>query len=259
MRDRVGARGGPGCVDSGRASSIGGLRVTNEFAGGRTTRRQSEVPDSRVSKALVLLASIAGCIAFWLSPEPRCQTFGYAISSGAFVSAVFYFLVVWLPAKQRRSRIHRGLKGHYAQFRRSCISTFLIACDSQDYDPVDMLFDQAEFRRYFQADVSPGQSRWDAVWNGVAESPYLLRELQFELEILRDEVLFALNNIDVHDDSIYELMKRLSHTAKRMNQIENEYDDRKSIAQFFWEIFTGWSFIDGYRDVDLLLSALERL
>jgi hypothetical protein len=122
-----------------------------------------------------------------------------------------------------------------------------------------MLLDQAEFRRYFGIHVTDNQTRWHGVLNSLNQNAYLLRDILHELEILREELLYVLSSIDVHDEEVFDFLKRLSHAILRLKDVEPEYDDIKYIGGFLYEIFAGWSFIEGYRKEDIVLSMIERI
>ncbi len=76
------------------------------------------------------------------------------------------------------------------------------------------LTDQAKFKEYFEQPVGQGQDRWDAFQNKLDE--YNLEALILKMEILRDEVTFALNNIDISDERPFVFLKRLSHALFSM-------------------------------------------
>jgi hypothetical protein len=122
-----------------------------------------------------------------------------------------------------------------------------------------MLLDQGEFRRYFGIHVTDDQTRWHAVLNSLNQNAYLLRDILHELEVLREELLYVLSSIDVHDEEVFGFLKRLSHAIFRLRDVEPEYDDIKYIGGFLYEIFAGWSFIEGYRKEDIVLSMIERI
>jgi len=202
---------------------------------------------------------VTAALGYGTAEEPRTLHVLHSLSMGVVVSAGFYLLVVWVPAHYRRRRIHRNVQQHYVAFKSSCITTFLIASHSQEYRPREMLLDQDEFRRYFKIEVSSGQTRWDAVMNSMNGNKYLLREIQQELAILRDEILYVLNSIDVHDDRVFTFLNRLSHAIYPLKDIEPEYDDIKHIAGFLWEMFSGWSFVEGYRKTDIVQAMIDRI
>jgi hypothetical protein len=72
------------------------------------------------------------------------------------------------------------------------------------------------------------------------------------MEILRDEVTFALNNIDITDEQPFAFLKRLSHALFSMRNTTLGYDETKSFAGFLWSVFAGWDAVSGYRERDII-------
>ena len=220
------------------------------------------MPKRRVAIGLALIATLSalsGVVGVFTAPEPRTSTIPHNVSMGIVASAIFYVIVVLVPERQRKARIHRNLQRHYDAFRASCIAIFLIASRSQEYRPKEMLFNQEEFRRYFKVDIGNDQTRWDAVLNALNGNRYLLRDIQYELEILREELLYVLSAIDVDDEEVFAFVKRLAHAIYRLKDTEPEYDDIKHMGGFLWEVFTGWSVVEGYRPKDIVQSMIDRI
>lgn len=215
------------------------------------------MPERRLTAWVIILSVFALLICFLLAPSVNAVA--ATLASGFVVSAVFYFMVVWLPERRRRHLIHKNFQEHFRRFKLNCIQLFLMSSNSQQYHPHEMLLDQAEFRRYFKISVLPDQDRWHMVLNSMQSNSYILRELLHELEVLRGEIHFVLNNIDIHDEDAFDFLKRLGHSILRLRDIQPEYDDVEYIGDFLWSIFTGWSVIDGYREQDLFSQMMERV
>ncbi len=170
---------------------------------------------------------------------------------GFVVSSIFYGLVVALPEKRRRLRIAANLGRQYKDFKEQSIATFLIAM--QGSYPADLprqLSNQKAFKDYFKTAYNELQSRWHRVLNGFDD--YHLKAVLTELEILREAVLYALNNVDVRDDDVFAFFHRLSEQVYKLRNTREDYDDVNSLSGFLWELFAGWSSIDGYRDEDIV-------
>ncbi len=182
------------------------------------------------------------------------NTIIFNLSIGFLVSIIFYLLVVWFPNRRRRNIIKRNLEEQYRSFKEDTIEILLMAC-SGDYH--SKLSDQNEFKKYFKEKISESQNRWDAVFNGIDD--YLLRELLVELEILLNEVSFVLNNVYINDPNIFSFFKRLSQSVYRLKNTTLEYDDRKVLMGFFWELFAGWSLVDGYSDDDIVKVMIDKI
>jgi hypothetical protein len=175
----------------------------------------------------------------------------YDLSAGTLVSLLLYVLVVRIPDYQKRQRIKRSLTKQYENFREDCIAIMLMVSDGTfAWGFHRELIDQAKFKEYFKQPVGNGQDRWDAFLNKLDE--YNLEALILKMEILRDEISFALKNVDIADEQPFEFMKRLSHALFSMRNTTLGYDETKSFAGFLWSVFTGWDAVSGYRERDII-------
>ena len=126
-----------------------------------------------------------------------------------------------------------------------------------DSELLEKLTEQSEFREYFNEYISDDQTRWHAVFNGLDE--YLMKKLLVELEILLHEVTFVLSNVYINDENVFSFFKRLSQSVYKMRNMTLEYSDLKSLTSFLWQIFAGWSSIDGYRDEEIVKVMIEKI
>lgn len=215
--------------------------------------------DNKIFVGLILTTVICLLIGVTTTPSNDYDLLLNALSVGFVISAIFFFIVVYLPEKQKRNRIYRSMEKQYRQFKLSCISTFLILSKSQEYHPQDMLLDQEEFRRYFQNNNAQNETRWDAVANEIQSNEYYLNEILYELRVLNDEIKFVRSSVDIHDEEVFTFLNHLSQIIHRMESTTRDYDAVKSLCQFLWEIFAGWSFIHGYRNRDLIYDMIKRV
>ena len=175
----------------------------------------------------------------------------YDLAVGSLISVFFYLLVVRLPDYQRRQRLKRGLKRHYKAFREGCIEIMLLVADhSYSAELPETLMDQNKFREYFMEKVTRDCDRWDDFQNNL--NAYYLGELLTRMEILREELIFRLNNTDIPKDQPFEFLKRLSTIIYSMKHVTLGYDESKPLAAFLWEVFAGWNLITGYRKEDII-------
>jgi hypothetical protein len=217
------------------------------------------MPERKIILFLIVATLVCLIIGVGTTPDKNYIPLVNALSVGFVISAVFYFLVVYLPESQKRRRIHRSMKRHYQLFKKSCIGTFLVLSNSQEYQQREMLLDQEEFKRYFKNNNSNNENRWDAVANGMQDNEYSLNEILYELRVLNDEIKFVRSNIDIHDEEVFQFLNNLSQVIHRMESTKPEYDDIKTFCRFLWEIFTGWSIIDGYRKTDIIADMIRRV
>ncbi|MEQ1674140.1 MAG: hypothetical protein ABL865_03770 [Candidatus Nitrotoga sp.] len=217
------------------------------------------MPQRKIIWFLVAATVVCLMVGVATTPDKNYIPFVNALSVGFVISVAFYFIVVYSPESQKRSRIYRSMERQYQFFKKSCIGTFLILSSSQEYQHREMLLDQEEFRRYFKNNNANNENRWDAVASGIQNNEYYLNEILYELRVLNDEIKFVRSNIDIHDEEVFKFLNNLSQIIHRMESTKPEYDDIKSFCRFLWEIFTGWSIIDGYRKTDIIADMIGRI
>ena len=61
----------------------------------------------------------------WLSQFSTGNQNIHDIAVGVIVSLFIYFLVVWLPERDKRTRVRRNLQLQYDSFKEGCIRVFL--------------------------------------------------------------------------------------------------------------------------------------
>ena len=182
----------------------------------------------------------------------------YDLAVGALISLIFYGLVVRLPDYRKRQRIKKSLANHYRNFREDCIVVMLMVADGTfEWGFHETLIEQDKFREYFKEKISPDQNRWHAFLNKLDE--HYLQELIMKTEILRDEIAFVLNNVDIPDDKPFEFLKRLSGAILSMRNTTLGYDETKQFAGFLWSVFAGWDVISGYRERDIIQEMIEAI
>jgi hypothetical protein len=178
----------------------------------------------------------------------------YDIAAAFLVSTIFYFLVVWSPDLLKRRRMKRVLHAQYKSFKTGCIEILLgLADGSYDSQLPEKLIPQSAFRDYFN------DERWYAVANKLEAEGYWIEKLVNRMEVLRGDVLFVLNNTDIADDQSYEFFHRLSSVIYTRKNVDPEYDGVKSLCRFLWNVFSGWSFVDGYAKSDIIEDMIKAI
>jgi hypothetical protein len=210
---------------------------------------------------LVIATFVCLAIIFVTTPQDYKNYIQLAntLSVGFVISAIFYFIVVYFPEWQRKSRVHRSLKRQYQSFKESCVDIFLILSNSQDYHNKENLLEQEEFKRYFKNNNKRNENRWSAVFNGMNDNEYYLNEIIYQLRILNDEIKFVRSSVDIQDEEVFSYLKTLSEIIHRMESTKPNYEDMKSLSKFLWEMFSGWSFIDSYRKNDSISKMIDRV
>jgi hypothetical protein len=185
----------------------------------------------------------------------------YDLSVASLTSLIFYFLVVYIPESQRRKRLRRSLEGRYKVFREDCIRIMLgVANRTFSEDPsveVEALTEPEEFRRYFHERVTPDRERWHELWNNITEDD--LSEIRVQMELLRDEISFVLNNMDIPKDEPFEFLRNLYVGIYTMMHVTLGYDELTPFARSLWWMFTGWSAIDGQTKGDPIKRMIDTI
>ncbi|MFA6198580.1 MAG: hypothetical protein WC734_05555 [Patescibacteria group bacterium] len=184
--------------------------------------------------------------------------FVYAIAISIIAAGIFYLFQVYIPEKKRKDIIRGNFKLNYTHFKEDSISIFLSALGhSHDVQLLKKLSGLEEFKNYFKENHKEGRDRWNGVLNGLNES--LLKDLLVQFEILTQEIDFYLSNISLHDEEVFSFLKRLKITTQTLKNTSLNYDEVKRLSGFLWELFSGWSFISGYRKNDIFEEMLDRV
>ena len=156
-------------------------------------------------------------------------------------------------------RARDKLREQYRSTKLNIIDLLLTLGNSQSYQDRENLLDQQEFKRFFKCAVSPDMSRWDAVASGLEENDYHFRDVLNHLHMLNDEIRRAITAIDIDNVKVTEYLSHYSQVLSRMDMIENDYDDIKLLCRHLWSFYTGYSFVDGYPDTDVMQDMIDRI
>ncbi len=191
---------------------------------------------------------------FW----KEIMNFIFTISISIIASSIFYIFQIYIPQKHKRDIIKNNFSKQYKDFKLNCIWIFLSVSEwSYSIDKQESLYNLKAFKEFFKTPAWNNQNNWHKVMNWLNDN--LLRELLIELEILKNEVSFILNNIDINDEDVFSFLKRLSQNICRFKSTTNEYWEIDQLLQFLWELFSGWSFIGWYRDEDIFEVIFKKI
>lgn len=151
------------------------------------------------------------------------------------------------------------LQEQYRSIKLHIIDLLLMLSHSQSYQYRENLLNQQEFRRYFKCRVSSDMDRWDAVANGLLNNEYHFQEVLYYLRMLNEEIRHAMTAIDIRDEEVTEYLMHCSQVLSRMDMIQNDYDDIKPLCRNLWSLYTGFSPIEGYQDIDVIQDMIDRI
>jgi hypothetical protein len=183
------------------------------------------------------------------------NTIAFNLCGGYLITVFFWWLVVFLPDRQRRRMLRRNLIRQYAEFRRRAIQICVWSAGlSLNTARIEELTDPVKFKEFFHGD------RWYDVANGLQESELRLNELQTEMEVFAQEVSYTLNTMVIQDDDVHGLLKRLHEQIFRLRHDATfTGDSAKYLSQFLWSVLANWSFVTGYTDDDPIKRRMEEL
>ena len=213
----------------------------------------------------VLLFVFAGAVVgFVASPEPKTFNVFHDIGLGIALSGSFYLFVVELPEWRRRIRLRHNLQQQYDNFRLRCIKRFLMvnpqwAKHFRNPQELEQLLIKREFFRYF-CDLYEGdtENRWQVVVDTMRnrKTSNLETYVLSELYLLRENILFVINNVDISDQEVFTFLRNLSHA---LLSLKDDVGSRPDYQLLLFEMFTGWNPITGVRDRDIIQSMIERI
>jgi hypothetical protein len=190
------------------------------------------------------------------------MNFIYAVSISIIAACIFYIFNIFLPEQKRKTIIKQDFEDQYLNFKKECIFIFLSAL-TKSINPklVQKLCGLDEFKDYFKEKCGNAQIRWDKVVTELHCNKIFLKGILVQLSILRNEVAFILNNTEINDKNVLSFFKLLSQKvySHREKGINIEYDEKNALLDFLWQLFTGWSFIDGYREEDIVKIMIQKI
>jgi len=222
-----------------------------------------------VSVAAIVLGMDDPFARHWVCERIRCppvvrnadawKKLIYDLGVAGLTSLVFYGLLVRLPQFERRSRIKSSFREQYLRFKRDCISTIVGVVEGTiSGKTIDELLDQKNFRDYFKQEVSPRHTKWHVFLNEIRE--HHLSDLLVAMEVFRGEVQFVLNNTDVANEETLGFLKRLSAAIFSLQQQTTlDYDPTKRLGGFLWQMLSGWNFVTGYPEKDVVQEMIRSI
>lgn len=229
------------------------------------------------SRALALLGIFAAVLTVSASGEPVVawlrgtpvepillrlgwpNTIVFNLSIGYLVSLLFWFLVVYLPDRQRRKVLRNSLTRSYQSFKEDIVQTLVWASgEMRDTSFVEELAsDHVKFRQFFDEN---GKSRWYAALNGLQGNDERLGEIALALELLSTETSYVLSSLPIQDERVHTFLKLLTENIRRLRRYEDDrYDQVKYLGNFIWSILARWSIVEGQLQEDAMQSVIDRL
>lgn len=221
-----------------------------------------------VMNTLVLVVLLG--IHFGISPSFKASwwwpdTFAIAVNllTGGVISFLFYFLVVFLPERRKKSIIKSNLRKFYRNIKQDILWQVIFASIrggrsdlTTSVQEVDRLMDIEHFKATFEGGKEANEGFY-AFENQMSDDTHEFRAIILSLRVLSKQIEFVLHNYAIDDQKAFDFFKRLEAFLMRLQSTGPGYDESKALCQFIWEIFTGFNLIEGYRGYDPIEKMIE--
>lgn len=209
-------------------------------------------------------ALFIGLLVFHFSSleKPTWWVDAFALASnlvaGGLVSFFFYWLVVYVPEHRKRLIIKDNLSRMYRKIKKGILYQVVFASVKggrddleADSETIARLMTPDGFREAFQNGREAHEGFY-AFANQMSDDTLEFREIILHLEMLAKQIEFILHNYTIDNKELFDFFKRLEIMLLTLRRSSAGYDESKPLTNFVYEIFAGWSGIEGYRGYDII-------
>lgn len=185
------------------------------------------------------------------------------IGTSGIVAFIFYYVVSERIEARRRDLVKEGALRSYRNAKHDIALAVIEA--SIKGGRTDLIADISTIERALTVDgfkaLFAGGRKADegfyAFQNQMSDHTSEYDEIVLNLQIIGRAVdrLIDANLLD--NPEAYNLLLRLDAMLRRIERNGAGYDESKLLCRFIWQIFTGWSFIDGYLGYDPIERAIR--
>ncbi len=188
---------------------------------------------------------------------------GVNLLTGGVISFLFYFLVVVVPERRKKSIIKTNLRRLYRDIKRDILWQVVFASIkggrhdlTTSVEEVDKLMDVEKFKAAF-AHGHEADEGFYAFENQMSDETIEFREIVLNLQMLSKQIEFVLHNYAMDDQKAFDFFKRLELLLMRLQSTGAGYDESKPLCRFIWEMFAGFNWSVGYRGYDPIEKMIE--
>jgi hypothetical protein len=171
--------------------------------------------------------------------------------TGGLVSFLFYYLVIYLPEARKKSIIKKNLQKFYKNLKIDMLWAIVQASikgGRHDLTPcsefVESLTSPSAFKKAFESG-SEGDEGFYAFENQMSNETPEFCQIVRSLTMLLKQIEFVLHNYSIDDPVVFDFFKRLELLLMSLQANGAGYDESKPLCLFIWEVYAGWSRIEG--------------
>ena len=172
---------------------------------------------------------------------------------------LLYCAFVRVPQHYAQKRLKNNLARHFRSFKEDLIAEMVaVATGSRSLSGHEPLIDPTNFRLFFEAELSPGRSRWHAFQADLDQAA--LDRILASMKSLRDEITLVVNSLRLPCYAPFEFRKQLSATIIAIEADPDGGQVPGLLADYLWGVFSGRNAVYGIAEQDLIgqtLTAIE--
>ena len=215
--------------------------------------------------SILVIIAILSCLSFifsnrtveWFKFWNEIMTFIYDIWVSTIAAWIFYYFQIFQPERRKRKFIKGNFMKYWLQTKMKIIEILLY--NIHEVGLAEKLCDFKYFREYFSEphDTEPNQTRWHWVLNHLSENS--IDDIAIEFEWLMREIDFVLGKIEIHNNAIFQFLKRLQSTLYHHKKIRLEYWEEKMLSRLLWDILWSWSMMEWPRNYDFIEDMVNKI
>ena len=205
--------------------------------------------------------------------QPRFATTVYApvlnaalsIGTGGLTSLVFYYVMTERVEIRRRKLLREGLRSTYLEAKRNI--AWAVVHSSQkggrhdlqaNSETIDLALTVEGFRAMFESG-SEADEGFYAFQNQMSHRTPEYEEIIFNFRIIARALERIVDSQRLDDIHTYKFFVRTSALIERIQMNGPGYDESKQLCSLVWEMFAGWSNVEGRLNFDPTERAISRL
>ena len=217
----------------------------------------------------LIIFAVLVALDFWLSPKPSWWKDSHPLLmnllSGGLVSFFFYWLVVYLPDKRRRHIIRSHFSQYYTAIKKDILYQVVFASQKggrddlqADTETISNLMTVEGFKDTFARGRMGGEGFY-AFQNQMSDETFEFRAIVMNIELLAKQIEFVLQNYVIDDENVFTFFKGLEGMLFSLKNSDAGYDASKPLCRFVYQMYSGWSPVDGYLGYDAIEKMISEI